>query len=265
MDGLLENVLAFARLGAPRRRRRARAVPRRAAGGDRARACRARRGDRLRAGQRRALPADREQLAYALAQRARRRSRARCRAQDAVRVDAGVGGVVRVDFDDRDGTAERLRRARGSGARGRSRRSRRSCRSRSRSRARSSSATAAHSPCTRGPTAAQRSRYGWAASSSAGRRMEDDVEESGEADQTGADRRRRARSPRVAAHAAEGHATSPSPSAPAPRRSSQLAAGPFDVVLLDIVMPGIDGLQLLEEIRGRHPPCPSSCSPPPRR
>ncbi len=42
----------------------------------------------------------------------------------------------------------------------------------------------------------------------------------------------------------------------APEALSQLAAGPFDVVLLDIVMPGIDGLQLLEAIRGRHPALP---------
>jgi two-component system, NtrC family, response regulator AtoC len=42
----------------------------------------------------------------------------------------------------------------------------------------------------------------------------------------------------------------------APEALSQLAAGPFDLVLLDIVMPGIDGLQLLEAIRGRHPALP---------
>jgi two-component system response regulator AtoC len=35
-----------------------------------------------------------------------------------------------------------------------------------------------------------------------------------------------------------------------------LAAGDVDVVLLDIVMPGVDGLQLLEQIRGRHPDVP---------
>ncbi len=42
----------------------------------------------------------------------------------------------------------------------------------------------------------------------------------------------------------------------APEALSQLAAGAADVVLLDIVMPGIDGLQVLEEIRGRHPTLP---------
>ena len=53
--------------------------------------------------------ADREQLAYALrnvfAGVAREAS-----PEDAVRIDAAAAGVVRVDFDDRHGTAERLRR-----------------------------------------------------------------------------------------------------------------------------------------------------------
>jgi DNA-binding NtrC family response regulator len=35
-----------------------------------------------------------------------------------------------------------------------------------------------------------------------------------------------------------------------------LKEGSFDVVLLDIVMPGVDGLQLLEELRSRHPQMP---------
>src|SRR5262249_7239131 len=42
----------------------------------------------------------------------------------------------------------------------------------------------------------------------------------------------------------------------APEALSLLAAGPVDVVLLDIIMPGIDGLQLLEEVRARHPTLP---------
>jgi DNA-binding NtrC family response regulator len=33
---------------------------------------------------------------------------------------------------------------------------------------------------------------------------------------------------------------------------NQLAATPADVVLLDVVMPGVDGMQLLEELRGRY-------------
>jgi len=42
----------------------------------------------------------------------------------------------------------------------------------------------------------------------------------------------------------------------APEAFSQLSAGSADVVLLDIVMPGIDGLQVLEEIHARHPALP---------
>ncbi|HJW68429.1 MAG TPA: sigma-54 dependent transcriptional regulator [Candidatus Binatia bacterium] len=42
----------------------------------------------------------------------------------------------------------------------------------------------------------------------------------------------------------------------APEALSQLACAPFDLVLLDIVMPGIDGLQLLEAIRGQYPTLP---------
>jgi two-component system response regulator AtoC len=41
-----------------------------------------------------------------------------------------------------------------------------------------------------------------------------------------------------------------------PEALEALAAGAFDVILLDIVMPGMDGLQLLEEIRGSHAAVP---------
>ena len=45
-----------------------------------------------------------------------------------------------------------------------------------------------------------------------------------------------------------------------PEALSALGAGTFDVVLLDIVMPGIDGLELLDAIRARPPyPARSSC------
>src|SRR2546427_775318 len=42
----------------------------------------------------------------------------------------------------------------------------------------------------------------------------------------------------------------------APDALESLAASPADVVLLDIVMPGVDGMQLLEELRGRFPNLP---------
>ncbi|HJQ74081.1 MAG TPA: sigma-54 dependent transcriptional regulator [Gaiellaceae bacterium] len=42
----------------------------------------------------------------------------------------------------------------------------------------------------------------------------------------------------------------------APEALEALAASATDVVLLDIVMPGIDGMQLLEELRGRWPTLP---------
>jgi len=38
-----------------------------------------------------------------------------------------------------------------------------------------------------------------------------------------------------------------------PEALERLAARPFDVVLLDIWMPGMDGLEVLQEIRRRHP------------
>jgi DNA-binding NtrC family response regulator len=41
-----------------------------------------------------------------------------------------------------------------------------------------------------------------------------------------------------------------------PEALEALAAGPVDVVLLDIVMPGMDGMQVLEEIRARWPQLP---------
>ncbi len=41
-----------------------------------------------------------------------------------------------------------------------------------------------------------------------------------------------------------------------PEALESLTASPPDVVLLDIVMPGVDGMQLLEELRGRFPNLP---------
>ena len=41
-----------------------------------------------------------------------------------------------------------------------------------------------------------------------------------------------------------------------PEALSALGAGTFDVVLLDIVMPGMDGLELLDAIHARHPTLP---------
>jgi DNA-binding NtrC family response regulator len=41
-----------------------------------------------------------------------------------------------------------------------------------------------------------------------------------------------------------------------PEALEVLAGGPVEVVLLDIVMPGMDGMQLLEELRVRHPQLP---------
>jgi DNA-binding NtrC family response regulator len=41
-----------------------------------------------------------------------------------------------------------------------------------------------------------------------------------------------------------------------PEALENLARNPADVVLLDIVMPGMDGMQVLEEMRGRHPQLP---------
>jgi DNA-binding NtrC family response regulator len=41
-----------------------------------------------------------------------------------------------------------------------------------------------------------------------------------------------------------------------PEALSALGAGTFDVALLDIVMPGMDGLELLDAVRARHPTLP---------
>ena len=46
------------------------------------------------------------------------------------------------------------------------------------------------------------------------------------------------------------------PVASGPEALEVLGGAAFDVILLDIVMPGMDGLQLLEEIRGRHATVP---------
>ena len=44
--------------------------------------------------------------------------------------------------------------------------------------------------------------------------------------------------------------------ASAPEARDMLAANAVDVLLLDIIMPGVDGMQLLEELRSRHPQLP---------
>jgi signal transduction histidine kinase len=111
MDGLLENATAFARLGAPspatvelaalldglvaevRPALAERAITLAYASPNGAR-----------------CTADREQLAYALRNVLAGVAR-EARPEDAVRIDAAAPGVVRVDFDDRHGTAGQLRRA----------------------------------------------------------------------------------------------------------------------------------------------------------
>ncbi len=110
MDGLLENATAFARLGVPHHAdvelgplldalvaevrpvlaERAIAIEYTAPNGARCRA-------------------DRAQLAYAL-RNVFAGVATEAAANDAVRIDAGAPGVVRVEFDDRRGTAEQLRR-----------------------------------------------------------------------------------------------------------------------------------------------------------
>jgi signal transduction histidine kinase len=110
MNDVLENVLAFARLGTP--------VPVDVELGPLldglladARPAFAERGialDYVPANGARCL-VDREQVAYALRNVLAGISR-EAPAQDVVRIDAASGGLVRVDFEDRDGTAARLRR-----------------------------------------------------------------------------------------------------------------------------------------------------------
>jgi len=110
MNDVLENVLAFARFGTP--------VPVDVELGPlldgllaEARPAFAERGialDYVPANGARCL-VDREQVAYALRNVLAGISR-EAPAQDVVRIDAASGGLVRVDFEDRDGTAARLRR-----------------------------------------------------------------------------------------------------------------------------------------------------------
>src|SRR5262249_51969745 len=125
------------------------------------------------------------------------------------------------------------------------------CRWRSRSPARCSSAMGARSRCEDAPTAGHSSSCGcpvdeW---------MEDDVVQQEKAtkrvlivdDEPGV---------RESVRMLLKEAYEPVAVSSAPEALSLLAAGPVDVVLLDIVMPGIDGLQLLEEVRARHPTLP---------
>ena len=115
MDGLLENVLAFARLGAP--------SPADVELGPfldgllaESRPAFAEQGVAIDYVPANGAPAagGSEQVAYALRNVLGGIAR-EVSAQDAVRVDAGSAGFVRVDFDDRDGTAE-APPPRGSGA-----------------------------------------------------------------------------------------------------------------------------------------------------